>query len=147
LYKTDPGVDDIEVPLLPGDVWPSGHMKLRRTKPDIYLDETDKKAPGYINSNTAWWDASQIYGSSEAATMSLREGAMNGKLAMRKEGFEDFLPRDENNLPKTGFNQNWWLGLELLHTLFALEHNSICDMLFQKHPDWSRYVCLSMDEL
>lgn len=113
-------------------------MKLLRTKPDVTLDETDKKSPGYRNQNTAWWDASQIYGSSEDETKSLREGAMNGKLAMRKEGYEDFLPRDENNLPKTGFNQNWWLGLELLHTLFALEHNAICDMLFEKHPDWSR---------
>tara|TARA_R110002060_G_scaffold14193_4_gene19884 strand:- start:1324 stop:1497 length:174 start_codon:yes stop_codon:yes gene_type:complete len=57
---------------------------------------------------------------------------------MRREDFVDFLPRDENDLPKTGFNTNWWLGLELMHTLFALEHNSICDMLLAKYPDWSR---------
>jgi hypothetical protein len=36
--------------------------------------------------------------------------------------------------PKTGstvsgFTDNWWLGLEILHTLFAKEHNAICDML------------------
>lgn len=71
-------------------------------------------------------------------TISLRGDAIDGKLKMRKEGFVDFLPRDENNLPKTGFNSNWWLGLELLHTLFALEHNYICDMLLAKHPDFLR---------
>lgn len=86
------------------------------------------------------WDASQIYGESEAATTALRDECVHGKLKMTKSGMEDFLPRDENGLPKTGFNQNWWLGLELLHTLFALEHNSICDMLHEKNPEWSRLV-------
>lgn len=111
-----------------------------RTKPDITLDETDKKSPGYRNTNTAWWDASQIYGESETATSGLRGDAINGKLKMTKEGMENFLPRDENNLPKTGFNSNWWLGLELLHTLFALEHNNICDFLHETNPEWSRFV-------
>jgi len=114
-------------------------MKIPRTRPDAPLSEVDKESPAYKNQNTAWWDASQLYGSNEAATTSLREGAINGKLAMKKEGQEDFLLRDANNLPKTGFNQNWWLGLELLHTLFALEHNAICDMLLAKNPEWKRY--------
>jgi hypothetical protein len=79
-----------------------------------------------------------MYGSDEKTTMMLRQGAVLGKLKMRKEGHTEYLPRDENNLPKTGFNQNWWLGLELLHTLFAKEHNKICEMLHEKHPDFSR---------
>ena len=29
----------------------------------------------------------------------------------------------------TGFNDNWWVGLSLLHNLFAREHNVICDAL------------------
>ena len=28
-----------------------------------------------------------------------------------------------------GFNDNWWLGLSLLHTLFVKEHNYVCDQL------------------
>ncbi|KAF8857166.1 heme peroxidase [Acephala macrosclerotiorum] len=132
-----PGENDVEIPLPEGDKWPSGHMKIMRTKPDITLDETDKKSPGYRNTNTAWWDGSQVYGESEIATSALRDGAVNGKLKMTKEGMENFLPRDENNLPKTGFNLNWWLGLELLHTLFALEHNHICDLLHENNPEWS----------
>ena len=113
-------------------------MKVPRTKPDILLSDIDVKCPAYKNSNTAWWDASQLYGSNEVTTMTLREGAILGKLAMKGDGKTEYLPRDENNLPKTGFNQNWWLGLELMHTLFALEHNSICDLLHKSHPDFSR---------
>ena len=29
----------------------------------------------------------------------------------------------------TGFNESWWLGLSALHTLFAREHNVVCDEL------------------
>ena len=28
-----------------------------------------------------------------------------------------------------GFTDNWWIGLAMLHTLFTLEHNYICDLL------------------
>jgi hypothetical protein len=38
---------------------------------------------------------------------------------------------------RTGHLDNWWLGLALLHTLFAREHNSVCDRLRQEYPDWS----------
>ena len=30
-----------------------------------------------------------------------------------------------------------WVGLSLLHSLFAREHNAICDMLKQAHSDWN----------
>jgi hypothetical protein len=48
-----------------------------------------------------------------------------------------FLPRSDDGIPKTGFRQNWWLGLELLHTLFALEHNAIATQLHLSNPSWS----------
>ena len=113
-------------------------MKLPRTQRDAPLDDTDKRCPAYRNANTAWWDASQLYGSSEAVTEDLRGICVHGKLKMSERGSEAFLPRDDNGLPMTGFNSNWWIGLELLHTLFALEHNAICDMLYARYPDWSR---------
>ena len=36
----------------------------------------------------------------------------------------------------TGFSDNYWTGLALLHTLFVKEHNSICDYLKGVYPTW-----------
>jgi hypothetical protein len=55
---------------------------------------------------------------------------------MVQKGSEQFLPRAQNGLPSVVFSMNWWLGLELMHTLFALEHNAICDILHETKPDW-----------
>lgn len=111
-------------------------MNIEATKTDAPLDETDNISPAYKNINTHWWDGSQIYGSSEAHTAALRLGATNGKLLVDEQKFATFLPRDANGIPQTGFNTNWWLGLEILHTVFVLEHNSICDALHTSYPDW-----------
>lgn len=125
---------DIELPS--GTAWPDERMKLPRTKPDVKLSETDVHCPGYKNMNTAWWDSSQIYGSDEKVTDELRHADPDGKLLLDDKLCEKFLPRDKQGLPETGFNDNWWIGMEILHTLFALEHNAICDMLRKSHPDW-----------
>lgn len=128
-----------DVPLPKGDTWNSGGttMAIEKTLADEPLDETDKKAPAYRNQNTHWWDGSQIYGSTEARTTELRGQAKNGKLTVDAQKFATYLPRDENGIPQTGFNTNWWLGLEMLHTLFVLEHNTICDELVKTYPTWS----------
>jgi hypothetical protein len=125
------------VPLPEGDTWPHGDMQLFHTKPDETLHPSDIKCPGYKNKNTAWWDLSQIYGSNEAVTQNLRTTHSDGKLLLTKEGKEDFLPRDASGNVVTGFSDNWWIGLELLTTMFALEHNSICDMLKRHYPEMS----------
>ncbi|KAL5351764.1 hypothetical protein ACLOAV_003625 [Pseudogymnoascus australis] len=126
---------DIQLP--PGDEWPHGKMSLPRTKPDETLDPSDINCPGYKNTNTAWWDGSQIYGSSEATTQSLRTKDPDGKLLLTQGGKETLIPRDDAGNPKTGFSDNWWTGMEMLHTLFAMEHNAICDMLRAAYPDWT----------
>ncbi|KAF1939471.1 heme peroxidase [Clathrospora elynae] len=131
--------EKFDVPLPDGDVWsPSdGKMVVEKTEVDVPLDETDKVAPAYKNQNTHWWDGSQIYGSSEARTTELRGQAKNGKMAVDEQNLVTFLPRDPNGIPETGFSSNWWLGLEMLHTLFVLEHNAICDELVKSYPDWT----------
>jgi hypothetical protein len=112
-------------------------MHIEETQADTSMDSTDKISPAYKNINTHWWDGSQIYGSSEARTTELRLGAKNGKLLVDAQKFATFLPRDANGIPQTGFSTNWWLGLEILHTLFVLEHNAICDALLAAYPSWS----------
>src|SRR5690606_4696315 len=39
--------------------------------------------------------------------------------------------------PVTGFNENWWVGLSMLHQLFTLEHNAIADRLKSRYPNES----------
>ena len=41
----------------------------------------------------------------------------------------------ERELEFTGVNGNWWIGLSALHTLFAREHNAICDRLKIDYQD------------
>ncbi|CCC10458.1 unnamed protein product [Sordaria macrospora k-hell] len=127
----------LNVPLAKDDKWLEEHMSLYATKPDETLDSSDIKCPGYKNLNTAWWDGSQIYGSSESVTQKLRNHNPDGKLPLDSRGREQFLPRDQDGNVLTGFNDNWWVGMEILHTLFALEHNAICDALRKDYPDWS----------
>jgi hypothetical protein len=124
----------IEVPLLEGDEWPQGDpMKVKRTSPDRTRTYSSALPPTYINTVTHWWDASQLYGSSEARNRQLRAGD-DGKMAMVGGRLPE---EDDPNLAgvdKTGFSDNYWIGLSLLHTLFVKEHNAICDRLKQAYP-------------
>lgn len=85
--------------------------------------------PGtFSNTVTHWWDASQIYGSDNVTQASIRTFS-GGKLKTTEGPFgETRLPLDAaTGLPITGFNDNWWLGLSLMHTLFTKEHNAAAD--------------------
>jgi hypothetical protein len=129
--------ENIEVPLPPGDNWSDDKMLVHRTLADTPLNEIDRKFPAYKNKNSHWWDGSQIYGSTEAQTQILRGAAKDGKLHVEDGEADHFLPRDARGIPISGFTDNWWTGLELLHTMFALEHNAICDELKDNFPDWT----------
>jgi len=41
-----------------------------------------------------------------------------------------------NGWELTGFGQSWWLGLSGMHTLFAREHNLLCDELCRHYRNW-----------
>lgn len=112
-------------------------MQIPKTEVDEPLDEQDQKYPAYRDTNTHWWDGSQLYGSTEQDSRRLRSLTNDGTLTVDRINGEQFLPRGVDGIPLTGFNSNWWLGLELMHTLFALEHNSICAMLRVKNPAWT----------
>ena len=44
--------------------------------------------------------------------------------------------RSSDGVDLTGFSDNYWIGLSLLHTLFVKEHNAICDHLRGSYPTW-----------
>jgi hypothetical protein len=123
-----------KVPLPPGDTWPEGVMEIRRTHADPTRDPaSNDPIPTFLNTETHWWDASQIYGSYPEVARRVR--SFGGKLALDSRGF---LPLDpEKGVDYTGVNGSWWLGLSLLHTLFSYEHNVIVDVLRAAHPEFS----------
>jgi hypothetical protein len=86
----------------------------------------------FLSEVTHWWDASHIYGSDQATQDRLR-GARG---RMRIDG--DLLPvHPLTGLEDSGFTRNWWVGLDLVHTLFIRHHNFICEALEREYPGWS----------
>ena len=110
------------------------HMRIPRTLKDPTTSPADAgRPPTYLNRNSHWWDGSAIYGCDTATLSKMRTGK-DGKLELEEN---KRLPIDpEKGIARTGFNDNWWIGLALLHTLFTLEHNAICDSLKLQYPYW-----------
>ncbi|HUP57439.1 MAG TPA: peroxidase family protein, partial [Bdellovibrionota bacterium] len=110
-----------------------------------------------LNDVTHWWDGSQIYGSSQAEQDRIRGidrarenyvrptkligkiitsvGAQGREVLPLVEGFNKENNRQNQGDELTGFRDNWWVGLSMLHTLFVKEHNAIADELFNKNVD------------
>lgn len=126
--------DPFDVPLQPNDPWPGGKMLVRRSRPDPTRRFNDGAGPQtFVNAETHWWDSSQIYGDSHAAGAKYRSG-VDGKL--RIDPKTKMIPVDPTGVETTGLTSNWWVGLSLLHNLFTLEHNAICDHLIEAFPEW-----------
>ncbi|MCO8277299.1 catalase [Actinoplanes sp. TRM 88003] len=118
------GVDDIRVPLpdnAPGWANTPGAPLEREMR--IAGDRMPS-----VNVASHWWDGSEVYGTDPDLLLS--DGP---KLRLTPEGY---LPLDVNGSEITGFNEAWWLGLSAMHTLFAREHNLLCDHLKDRNPDW-----------
>lgn len=112
--------------------WKLAEMVVPRTKPDPdVLTPLDGKYPAYRNKNTQWWDGSQVYGETAEKTKRLREDpatrspCSRGRLYLTDQGLLPIDPDSGGVL--SGSTSNWWLGLEIMHTLFAKEHNAICE--------------------
>lgn len=129
--------DRIEIPLDDDDparaAYQQDTMVVGRTQTDpTHQARGEHARVTYVNEVTHWWDGSQLYGSDQATQDRLRSG-VNGKLRLEPDGR---LPLGADHVEDTGFVRNWWVGLSMLHTLFAREHNAICDHLWDHHPDW-----------
>ncbi len=96
------------------------------------------------NTNTAWWDASQIYGYDERSRMRVkRDPSDRAKLLLQPVGMRAGAGEKQGYLPTFGpddpiigqwqgqetaaFPDNWSIGLSLFHTLFSREHNLFVD--------------------
>jgi hypothetical protein len=114
------------------DPWPQERpMHILRTRKDPTRSPHDTSPPTYLNTETHWWDGSQIYGSNAETQAMVRSGE-DGKLVVDPDGsMPDALIAQASQEP--GF----WIGLALMQTIFMLEHNAICDRLRAEYPSWS----------
>ncbi|MGI9433982.1 MAG: peroxidase family protein [Geminicoccaceae bacterium] len=129
----------IRIPLEDDDDWHERDgMTIRRTQRDQQTVPGDEGQPAtYRNTETQWWDGSQIYGSKPTRADLIRSGggtdpAPDGKIFLDDQGR---LPLDDKTkVELAGVNGNWWIGLSVLHTVFAREHNAIVDDLQAHYP-------------
>lgn len=98
----------------------------------------------FRNTNTAWWDASQIYGYDERSRKRVkRDPEDTAKLLMLPRGDlhgggdgQGYLPILSESDPMnpawagqaaTGFPDNWTIGMSFYHNVFAREHNAFVE--------------------
>jgi hypothetical protein len=126
--------DPWELALAEDDDWPERPMTIPRTRRDPTSDQDLSTPDTYVTADSHWWDGSQIYGSDEPFAEAVR-AREDGKLRIGADGLP---PRDLEALADLGgVAGNFGFGLALLHILFTLEHNAICDRLRREHPTWS----------
>jgi hypothetical protein len=122
----------IRVPRPSGDDWPDDPIEWPSTPQDPTNQATDGSAT-FINTETHWWDASQMYGSTPEFEHTVRTHS-GGRVRIGDDGLIDV---DPALLGTSGGQDGWWVGLELMHTLFMREHNAICDRLVASYPSWN----------
>jgi len=82
------------------------------------------------NNNTAWWDASQLYGYDDRSRRRVMRDPKDPAKLLLEGGYLPVFEPDAPINPEwagqeaTAFPDNWTVGLSFLHNLFAREHNS-----------------------
>jgi len=145
-------VNNVEVPLTPEDIQQLGcrpgdqvdkTLVDQDTAPNTFKvgDKTymTRAAETFANTNTAWWDGSQIYGfDDESLKRVKRDPADPAKLLLvplpggdlSAPGYLPVLSPNDPQQPQwagqesVAFPDNWTIGLSFLHNLFVREHNS-----------------------
>jgi hypothetical protein len=146
-------VNNVETPLSPEDVAklgcrPGDRIDKTYVQQDSQPDKFSSGGRDYLtrapktfsNNNTAWWDASQLYGYDDASRQRVkRDPKDSAKLllepisGMPGAGYLPVLQASDPMQPQwvgqeaTAFPDNWSIGLSFYHNLFAREHNSFVD--------------------
>jgi len=116
-------------------------------------DAPDPRNPGNnngIHSTSPWWIMSHVYGNdieTVARTRSFPNGTHVPKGKLFLEGMDmngkggEWLPIVETAEGKkqilTGMGRNMTAPLLAEHTLYVRHHNWVCDVLAERHPQWS----------
>jgi hypothetical protein len=122
----------VDIPLKPGDTWPENPMRIPRIKSDPSRPPHADGPITTVNDVTHWWDGSSLYGSSMEEQQTVRSG-QDGKLRLTEDGQ---LPIPDDPALDFTMRPGFWTGMGMLATLFAREHNAVCDMLKAEYPHW-----------
>ena len=133
VHKRSSPADGVEIPLAPGDDWSDPTMRIPASVPDP-APAGSTRPPAYTNLNSHWWDGSQVYGSDPIVAAALRTGEGG---TIRVDASKMLMVDPVSGIHLTGFSDNWWIGLAMLHTIFTCEHNAICERLASEHPSWT----------
>jgi heme peroxidase len=150
-------VNGVETPLTPADAARLGCRPADAIDRPFVADATPpgsfangdrqylKRAPQtFRNNNTAWWDASQIYGYDDTSIKRVkRDPADPARLQLiavsgrstdgDRQGYLPLLADSDPKLPDwagqeaAAFPDNWTVGMSFLHTVFVREHNQFVD--------------------
>jgi hypothetical protein len=124
-----------ELPLAADDPWPQRPLTVLRTLPDPTRAGDQDGPQTFLNTETPWWDSSQLYGGGTTAGDQVpRRSGADGKLIIGPDN-RLVLPDDPALSP--AFVPGWWLGLNMMSTLFIREHNAIADALKSVYPQWT----------
>ena len=141
-----PAVDPLEpfnIPVPPGDpFFDPNNTGTQIIELDRSLYQMINGVREQVNIDTAYIDASQVYGSDEARAHELRQLDGSGRL---KTSAGNLLPYNIHgfpNVPTTDaifflagdFRSNEQLGLTAMHTLFLREHNFWADVIQAAEP-------------
>lgn len=146
-------VNNVETPLTPEQAKELGCRPEDRVDP-TYVSQDAKpetfssngkdylsRAPKtFANNNTAWWDASQLYGYDETSRRRVKRDPQDrAKMLLEPRGGENgpgYLPvlgagdpfqKQWAGQESVAFPDNWSIGLSFYHNLFAREHNAFVD--------------------
>ncbi len=133
VHKRSSLADGVDIPLAPGDDWSDPTMRIPASVPDP-APVGSTRPPAYANLNSHWWDGSQIYGCDPVGSAALRTGEGG---TLRVDASKMLMVDPVTGIHLTGFSDNWWIGLAMLHTIFTCEHNAICHRLASEHPSWT----------
>ncbi len=145
-------VNGVEQPLSAGDIERLGCRPGDRIDKGYVADTSDPatftaggkqyltRAPKtFQNTNTAWWDASQLYGYDETSRRRVkRDPADPAKFLLvpvggKGAGYLPVFAAGDPILPQwsgqeaAGFADNWTIGISFLHTAFTREHNAFVE--------------------
>ncbi len=101
----------------------------------------------FANNNTAWWDASQLYGFDETSKKRVKRdpkdparllldpvaGMPGGYLPVMQAG--DPIQPQWMGQEAAGFPDNWTIGMSFYHNLFAREHNAFVEEFRRQAAD------------